>query len=259
MEALPSAPDLSAVAPMQRRNGERAPGLVHEYLRELILDGTIPPESVISQVKLARQLGVSRTPLREALRRLQQEGLVDAEPNRRARVTGFDADDLERVYTSRILYEPLGLSLTVPRLSAEHLHVIEDALEEMRRHAATGDYPAWEEAHRRFHRSLVMHASDSLKRTIATFADRGDRYRRLYQSAIPRAWEIGDSEHEAIVQACRARNEREAVLQLARHFGRTALALMARMIPERDPVEVRGALLLVTGNVHASVVLTART
>lgn len=235
------------VLPMDRSRSDRAPSAVYDYVRTLVLEGTLAPGAVISQVALAAQLGVSRTPLREALRRLQQEGLVEAEPRRRARIAPFDPVDLERVYTSRMLYEPLGVAVTVPRLTEHDLETIEFALAEMREMAIIRDYPAWEGAHRRYHDALVMHSSDSLRNAIATFAAWGDRYRRYYQHAIPQAWEIGDHEHQAIAVACRAGDEREAAEQLAMHFGRTALALLARLAPEREPVEIRAALRLVTG------------
>lgn len=159
---------LEAVVPLDRQPGERAPGAIYTHLRELILDGTIAPGTIISQVELARSLGVSRTPLREGLRRLQQEGLIEAEPNRRARVAAFDPADLEKVYTSRLLYEPLGLAVTVPRLSEADVATLDAELAAMRRHAGAREYPEWEAAHRRFHRALVVHAGDSLARTIAT-------------------------------------------------------------------------------------------
>src|SRR6202000_3510828 len=88
---------------------------VHAYLRECILDGTLTPGTKLSQVSLARQLGVSRTPLREVLRMLQEEGLVEIEPNHRARVAGLDPQELDDVYASRILLGTLALSMTMTR------------------------------------------------------------------------------------------------------------------------------------------------
>jgi AraC-like DNA-binding protein len=63
---------------------------LHAYLRECILDGRLPPGRKLSRVALAEQLGVSRTPLREVLRMLQQEGYVEFEPNQRMRVAELD-------------------------------------------------------------------------------------------------------------------------------------------------------------------------
>jgi len=244
-----SADDASTalvVEPLRLPEGERAPGAIYEYLRKLILDGELAPHTVISQVQLAGQLGVSRTPLREALRRLQQEGLIEAEPNRKARVVGFDARDLEVVYTGRLLYEPLGIALTVPRLSDTDVATIRGKVEEMRDAKRRDDYPAWEVAHRDFHRSVVMHAGSSLLQTIESFADRGDRYRRVVQGTHSGAWNYWDTDHELIAEACARRAVRESSVELARHLARTALALIAAFRPDYDPSQVRTALSLVT-------------
>ncbi|MEA2631083.1 MAG: hypothetical protein QOE66_1302, partial [Chloroflexota bacterium] len=71
-----------------------AVAIATERLRQLIVTGEIPPGSELSQVKLAEMTGVSTTPVREALRQLEVEGLVEARHNRRPRVPAFDPDDL---------------------------------------------------------------------------------------------------------------------------------------------------------------------
>src|SRR5256885_6155912 len=91
---------------------------VHTYLRECILDGTLKPGTTLSQVTLAKQLGISRTPLREVLRMLQDEGLVEIEPNQRTRVAGLDPQELDDLYGSRIVMETLALSMTFGRFGA---------------------------------------------------------------------------------------------------------------------------------------------
>jgi DNA-binding GntR family transcriptional regulator len=125
-------------------------------LLELILDGTSNADASISQAELAVRLGVSRTPLREALGRLQQEGLISAEPNKRPRLVGLDPDDLEIVYASRVFYETLGLQQTAPRLGREELAAIEGELEAMREAAQSDDCPVWEVAHTKFHGLLAL-------------------------------------------------------------------------------------------------------
>ena len=71
---------------------------IHAYLRELIASGVLPPGTELKQTELARAFAVSRTPLREAFRMLQEEGLISAEPNQRSRVLGFDPEELELLY-----------------------------------------------------------------------------------------------------------------------------------------------------------------
>ena len=120
---------------------------VHAYLRECILDGTLTPGTKLSQVSLAKQLGISRTPLREVLRMLQEEGLVEIEPNQRTRVSGLDPQELDDVYASRILLETLALSMTIGNFRAASRKEAKRLLAAMRRAARTGDFDAWFAAH----------------------------------------------------------------------------------------------------------------
>src|SRR5438034_4316596 len=91
--------------------------VVHDRLRRAILRGEFDPRVPISQVQLAARLGVSRTPLREALRMLQREGLIDSEPNRRVRVAELSVVDLEQLYAARIVIEALATRIAVPTLA----------------------------------------------------------------------------------------------------------------------------------------------
>src|SRR6266851_8406901 len=125
---------------------------LHAYLRECVLDGTLTPGTKLSQVALADQLGVSRTPLREVLRMLQEEGLVEIEPNQRTRVAGLDPAELDDVYASRILLETLALSMTIGNFGAVSRKEAKRMLTAMRRAARTGDFDAWFAAHAGYHR-----------------------------------------------------------------------------------------------------------
>ncbi len=190
---------------------------LHRRLRKLILDGSYPPGTLLSQVGLAEALGVSRTPLREALRMLQEEGLIEAEHNQRARIPSFDPQVLDAIYASRVLLEALGIRLTIPYLEQQDLN-------------------------RRFHRLLVAYAGEQLGTTIAGYADRCAFYRRMYVQSDPRNRTIADAEHEAIFQACVARDSELAAYRLTRHLARTALTLLAQLTPEYEPAAVRTAL-----------------
>src|SRR5215467_264664 len=115
--AVPGRPDDGG------HDGGPAPELstevVHDRLRRAILRGEFDPKVPLSQVKLAARLGVSRTPLREALRMLQREGLIDSEPNRRVRVAALSLADLEQLYAARVLIEALAVRLTVPAYTVD--------------------------------------------------------------------------------------------------------------------------------------------
>src|SRR5882724_597789 len=95
---MPRAAQVPDIRKVDLPEARQAIPYVHAYLRECILDGTLTPGTKLSQVSLARQLGISRTPLREVLRMLQEEGLVEIEPNQRTRVAGLDPQELDDVY-----------------------------------------------------------------------------------------------------------------------------------------------------------------
>lgn len=244
---------LDDVDPLQRDDGTPAATAVHDYLRRLILAGTIPPGVVVNQVNIADRLGISRTPVREAVRRLQDEGLLEAEPWKRARVAGFDPAQLEAVYVQRILLEPLGLALTIPRLdtaTGSRLTALADELAGTIDQAGT---PAWDDLHWQFHAQLVSGASEHLQRAIQAIMERATQYRALYRyrGPLPEFREAGD--HRQIVDLARAGDVPGATASLAVHLARTALTLISQLAPDYDPAAIRlGLSLHHAGPVRAS-------
>src|SRR5919108_3154492 len=128
---------------------------LHGYLRECILDGRLAPGTKLSQVTLAEQLGVSRTPLREVLRMLQEEGYVEFEPNQRMRVADLDPAELDADYASRIVLETLAMSMTLESIGPRQRREAGRLLAAMRRAARAGDLPAWFGAHHAYHRVMT--------------------------------------------------------------------------------------------------------
>ncbi len=204
---------------------------------------------MLSQVKLAESLGVSRIPLREALRMLQNEGLIKAEYNQRARVPSFEPSIVDSLYASRILLEVLGIRLTVPHIDKSAIQALQQTLAELNEVVSRKDpdLDAWEVPHRRFHLLLVSSAEDSLRQRIARLADQCEYYRRLYyrlvsQHYLTRSAEAIAAEHHAIANACFQGKADHAASLLARHYARTALTVLGQMSPELDPVGIRMAL-----------------
>jgi DNA-binding GntR family transcriptional regulator len=233
--------------PRSRVDGD-AVAYATESLRSLIVKGKIAPGAELSQVSLARAIGVSTTPLREALRQLEAEGFVESRRNRRPRVTPFDPADLETVYCNRILLEALGVSLTVPTMSDEQLGDLAAQLATMRASGTDGDVDVWDTAHERFHIGLVSGCNASLRQQIVNMMARSDRYRRMsILGDEPVGWRIGETEHAEILTACEERQANGAALLLARHLTRSALRVLANMAPEADLVAVRTALGMVAG------------
>jgi DNA-binding GntR family transcriptional regulator len=219
---------------------------VHTYLRECILDGTLPAGTKLSQVALADQLGISRTPLREVLRMLQEEGLVEIEPNQRTRVAGFDPGELDEIYASRIVLETLALSMTLGNFAPESRRAAKQQLAAMRRAARASDLETWFGVHADFHRTLTSGAGETLQKQLRLYADRTIRYIRIYQIGDPRTWQdAGDREHAEILDALIENDKPAATTGLAHHFSRTALRVLADYAPDYQPRAVPRALALV--------------
>jgi DNA-binding GntR family transcriptional regulator len=219
---------------------------VYSSLRESILNGALPPGESLSQVQLANQLGVSRGPLREAVRMLQREGLVEAEVNRRGRVSSFSIDDLEQLYAMRIVHESLAIRINVPRFTKRDIDALRGCLRRMEA-LAGHDVRQWQGVDREFHFTLLAHAGDRLLRTIRELYDHADRYRWLYIKGVPRALSIAADEHKAIFEASANGDAALAATHLARHLARTALTVLTHHAPEHDPTTVRAAIRLATG------------
>jgi DNA-binding GntR family transcriptional regulator len=225
-----------------RRPGARdGTAVVHHALREAILRGEIAAGTSLSQVKIAKDFGISRGPVREALRLLQREGLIEAELNRRVRVAHFSVEDLEQLYATRVVVEALAISVSVPRFTEEDLTELNRALADMDR-LAGHDVERWDEVHRGFHLALVAHAGERMLRLIEQLVDHGERYRRVYIAQGPRAWSVGAAEHAEIVAACVDRDASLAAALLARHLSRTALTVFMLSAPEYDPAILRAAI-----------------
>jgi len=217
----------------------------YERVRSLILQGDLAPGDPISQVKLSRQLGISRTPLREVLRLLENEGLIESEHNRRVRVAPLSLADVEETYATRIVLEALAIRLTMPVRDTRITEQMQDALDEMRRQATVEDYESWSIPHRRFHQLATSGADVRLSRMLDQLSDHTERYRRLYTVQSPHAWATGLLQHGAILDACISGNPEVATESLGRHLTQTALSTLTLVAPEHEPTRVRTALRMV--------------
>jgi DNA-binding GntR family transcriptional regulator len=229
-------------------DGQGIVASTHQRARSAILNGELEAGLELSQVELAERLGVSRTPLREAIRMLQREGLVEVGHHRKKlRIAPFSVEDLEQLYALRIQIEPFAAHLSVPHLSPEDLEVIDKTLAEMDEFAEREDARGWEGPHREFHQRLVRHGGERLVSAASELADHAERYRRVKLQHAPRAWSIGRAEHAEIAVAARAGDGQTVMTLLADHFARTALTVIPLVSPEHDPRAVRDALRFVKG------------
>jgi DNA-binding GntR family transcriptional regulator len=216
--------------------------LVFDHLRGAILHGELAPGDELSQVGLARHLGVSRTPLREALRMLISEGLVEAAPNRRLRVAGFSMADMAELYVERITLEAVAVRITTARLTRHDIAHMEGLLAEMDHFAAEDDHESWELCNRRLHEAFAGAAGRRVLDRLAQLSHYTERYRRAYTMGDARAWSAGRAQHRRIVDACKRRDADAAARALAEHLAHTALGVIAMVEPAYDASALRTAI-----------------
>jgi DNA-binding GntR family transcriptional regulator len=194
---------------------------VHNRLREGILAGEIPPGEV-SQAALARQLDVGRTPLREAVRMLQREGLVYSEPNRRIRIAELSASDAEELLVMRVALECAAIRLTVPTLGSTGIAEIEGLMAQMDHYIRSSDPGGYRGPHHAFHARLVTAGGERMTTMIAQLFDHAERYQATFGVASPKVWGERRAEHRAIVDAVVTGDPDLAALRLALHYGYAA-------------------------------------
>jgi DNA-binding GntR family transcriptional regulator len=154
--------------------------VAYRRLRQLIVDGTLAPGQRIFENELADQLGISRTPLREALRELETEGLVKLSARRGAIVSGLSAADMDEEFLIRATLEGLAIRLAAPRLTADDYAQLERELERMQQALTRGQRAIFLEHHRLFHMTLfeATHAP-RLVRMLTNLLEAGERYEQL--------------------------------------------------------------------------------
>src|SRR5689334_23649847 len=143
---------MSASSPNGRIDIQSVVYHVSTALSDRILSVDLPRGSKLRQVSLAEEMGVSRTPLREALRRLAAEGLVDFSPNRGATVSELDFGDMRHAWSARVALEPGAARLAAERHDQGAIDAMQDAVDAQRQ---AGDRDGSFAANRDFHLALV--------------------------------------------------------------------------------------------------------
>jgi DNA-binding GntR family transcriptional regulator len=202
-------------------------GLVAESLRAEIVAGDRPPGSRLPQVEIARRLGVSTTPVREALAMLQREGLVRLHPQRGAVVFIPTVADLREHYEIRAALEALAAARTAELFEPDWASPLEALLDEMRTGPPAARYL---ELNQRFHTMLYEHSGRrKLVDMIASLRDASSAYLHIYRAAANFPVERLDSEHRAMLAACLAGDPEAAAEATRLHLERTVEHVAGRL------------------------------
>lgn len=206
---------------------------VTDRLRRALLAGDIRPGERIKVAELERSFGVSHIPIREAVRRLEAEGLIVAVPQRAAVAAGVDVDDLSGVYDLRRIVECTVIERAVECMTDEQVDRIRVALEELESVAADHDAPLFWELHSDFHRALLEPGSTAwTKRILDQLWLASQRYVRLFVSKT-----VDDAmrDHRELLSCCERRDSAGAAALLRLHLDRTELAVRQAFVVDGPP------------------------
>lgn len=206
---------------------------VTERLRHDLLAGEIMPGERIKVAELEKRFGVSHIPIREAVRRLESEGLIVAMPQRAAVAAGVDLDDLAGLYDLRRIIECDVIRRSVDAMTDEQVATVEQALERLEAVANDHDSPVFWELHGAFHWTLLEPGATAwVRRVLDQIWLASQRYVRLFVSDT-----VDDAmrDHRALLGFCQARDGAGAAELLRRHLDRTELAVRLAFVPTDHP------------------------
>lgn len=205
-------------------------------VRDMILDGSLAPGARLGEVELASRLGVSRTPVREALGRLGAEGLVEHAPNRGARVATWSVVEIESVFELRSTLEPRLTALAVPAATERDVELLADLAEQMLLVGLPGlqqDLDAVVPLNRAFHEHLVRLADHPALANALAGAVKAPMQRRNFSTYDERTLRRSLAHHVEIVDAIRAGDPTWARAVMTAHI-HNARAVMVRAATDQE-------------------------
>ena len=207
--------------------------VVFNTLREAILKGDLKPGERLMELQLASKLGVSRTPIREAIRMLEQEGLAVTTPRKGAEVAKMTLKDMEDVLEIRDALDELAVRIACQKISDEQLKQLEDMKELFEKSTQTGNVKKIAEADVTFH-DVIYEATGNPKLVTLLNNLREQVYRyRVEYIKDPKNYPTLIAEHEAILESLKNRDVKNAVEAMHVHVANQAEAVKT-VIQEQD-------------------------
>ena len=179
-------------------------------LEELVLSGELKRGEVLTETALSRRLGVSRTPVRSALGRLSEEGLITTEANRRAVVVGIGKEELIDIYSIRMRLEGLASAMAAKRISDEDLKELCEAVELSEFYISKCDHEKLGELDSKFHLIIYRASGSRLLSKILGELHRNTKLYRRHSLKTPGRLEKSAAEHREILEAIKSRDEAAA-------------------------------------------------
>ncbi len=188
----------------------------YRHIKTRIMSAELPPGATVNEQAIAGALGISRTPVREAIRKLEQEGLVMRYPNRGALVTQLSMKDVIEIWQLREILEPAACRLAAGRVDLAALAGVEKVIRELQE-AGGQDYESHHRSDLELHRLILDAAGNTMLRQVVEMLNE-----RVFQLRIvnsPGRFQKSVAEHLDIVAALRAGDGTAAAEAMRRHLG----------------------------------------
>lgn len=205
---------------------------VLKALRQEILTGRLKPGERLLEIELSKSIGVSRTPVREALHRLEQEGLVVTSPRRGARVTSIDEKSLRDVLEVRLSLETLAISLACDRIDDDQKKRLSQCIEAVETAVKKNDTDVIANMDVEFHNAIVdASQNEKLKIIVANIQEQMYRYRFEYIKD-PSSYKDISREHRIMYRAIMEKDKKRAVEAITDHIHSQEQAIIKRIRQE---------------------------
>ncbi|NOU07298.1 MAG: GntR family transcriptional regulator [Hyphomicrobiaceae bacterium] len=200
-----------------------------DRVRDLIIAGDLKPDAKIAEAELCAHFGVSRTPLREAIKMLAAEGLITLTPHRGARIASITADEIAELFPIMGALEAMAGELAITRMTEHDLAKLETLHATMLVARKSNDWISYSKTNRAIHESIFrIAANTSLTQIYDQLMIRIHAVRFVAQQP-PAAWDQAVTDHEAIMQALRTRNASAIGPILRTHLANKAKSVIAAL------------------------------
>jgi DNA-binding GntR family transcriptional regulator len=222
------------VVPIQRQT---IASMTVEALRERILRGDYPEGEPLRQDALAEELGVSRIPVREALRQLEAEGLVTFSPHRGAVVSSLSLDEIDELFELRAEIESDLIRRAMPKMTREQLDRATDVLDEFEDALEKGESARWGPLNWHFHAALYAPADRKFTMgVLQKLHQQSDRYFRM-EVLLAHGGKRANEEHREIAAAVKKKDTKAAMQLMRDHIlgaGRSLVELLQQQRGEKE-------------------------
>lgn len=191
---------------------------VYQHIRDAILDGRYQSGEYLIEIKLAEELGVSRTPIREAIKQLELEDLVTAIPNRGVMVQGITSQDADDIYAVRYLLEGQAAYWAAERIDDELYNKLTEAIELMELYTRKNDAVNLARLDAEFHEIIFTASHSRILKHILSSLHQNAKRQRQSSLAIPRRPYKSMEEHKAIYSAIEKRDPQTAKAAMETHI-----------------------------------------